>query len=267
MQTEVHFKATKGTAPTVELRNITKQFADGPTIIDDVTVSAAPGELVSLVGPSGCGKSTLLRMLAGLSQPSGGTVQINGQPRSSTDTDTAFIFQDATLLPWLTVRGNIEVPLRLRGETRKNRTALANQLANWVGLGDRLNYYPRQLSGGMQMRVSLARALSLSPSILLLDEPFGALDAITRNRLNEDLLQLRERQMWTAFFVTHSISEAVFLSSRIIVLSTRPARVATEITVPFPFPRTADLRHSLEFQKLVATANEALYHHSHQELQ
>lgn len=245
--------------PKVELTDITKRFAQGEAVIEGVNICAEPGELVSLVGPSGCGKSTLLRMLAGLSQPTAGAVLINGKTREEAAVETAFLFQEATLLPWLSVRANIEVPLRLRKTEKARRTAVAEQLADWVGLAPQLDYYPRQLSGGMQMRVSLARALSLSPSILLLDEPFGALDAITRNRLNEELLQLRERQRWTAFFVTHSISEAVFLSSKIIVLSTRPARVAKVIEVPFPFPRQAHLRHDLEFQKLVAKANEELH--------
>lgn len=245
--------------PAVELLNITKRFAQGEAVIEDVNIRAEPGELISLVGPSGCGKSTLLRILAGLSQPTTGRVHINGMPRAQTDVETAFLFQDATLLPWLSVRANIEVPLRLRKANRAQRRVTAEQLADWVGLAPQLEYYPRQLSGGMQMRVSLARALSLSPAILLLDEPFGALDAITRNHLNEELLELRERQRWTGFFVTHSISEAVFLSSKIVVLSTRPARVAKVIDVPFAFPRKAHLRHELGFQKLVAQANAELH--------
>jgi NitT/TauT family transport system ATP-binding protein len=246
-------------APTVQIKSVSKQFGEGPVVLDKIHLEAMPGEFISLVGPSGCGKSTLLRMLAGLSKPSAGNILINGKGVEESECERAFIFQEATLLPWLSVRSNIEVPLNLRGANRQSRTETATRLAEWVGLGEYLNYYPRQLSGGMQMRVSLARALSLSPSILLLDEPFGALDAMTRNRLNEDLLGLRERQAWTAFFVTHSISEAVFLSNKVVILSTQPAGIVDTIEVPFDYPRTAQLRQTLEFQKLVAEASARLH--------
>ena len=241
--------------PAVTFRALGKTFPDGPPVLRGIDFTTAPGEFVSIVGPSGCGKSTLLRLIAGLEAPSEGHLRFGTEkamPR------LAYIFQNATLLPWLTAQGNIETPLRLAGLSRTARAAKARQLAELVGLSEALTRYPRQLSGGMQMRVSLARALGTEPEILLLDEPFGALDAMTRNRLNEELLALHQRERWTAFFVTHSITEAVFLSNRVMMLAARPGRIADVFTVDLPFPRTAETRSSSAYQAAVAEASARL---------
>lgn len=233
--------------PAIALTGIDKRFGDGPPVLSDVSFTAQPGEIVAIVGPSGCGKTTLLRIIAGLIQPAGGSLEHAGS-----DVNPAYIFQDATLLPWATVEENIALPLRLAGTPGPDRSRVARKWAGRIGLADALAYYPRQLSGGMRMRVSIARALSLQPNLLLLDEPFGALDAITRNRLNEELLGLHADARWTAFFVTHSVTEAVFLSHRIIILTNNPGRVAAVIENSLPEPRDAHTRESLEFQKRVA---------------
>ncbi len=245
-------------APEIEFSQVSKRFGAGPLVLDGLDLRAAPGEFISVIGPSGCGKTTFLRMVAGLSQPSGGEIRFGIQSDDARP-ELAFIFQEATLLPWLTVLANIELPLRLRGEPLARRRKTAERLAAEVGLGAAGRYHPRQLSGGMKMRVSLARALSLSPDVLLLDEPFGALDAITRNRLNEDLLALHRREGWSAFFVTHSVTEAVFLADRILVLAADPARVETIITVDLPRERTLALRESDEFHDAVAEATRRMH--------
>lgn len=240
--------------PAIALAEISKQFGHGPLVLDRVSLSAHPGQIVAVVGPSGCGKSTLLRIIAGLLKASSGSIE-----RAGPDVNAAFIFQDATLLPWAKVADNIALPLRLKGVARGERLARAREWAARVGLSDALAYYPRQLSGGMRMRVSIARALSLSPNLLLLDEPFGALDAITRNRLNEELLDLHGDSRWTAFFVTHSVNEAVFLSHRIVILGDNPGRVSAVIENPLPFPRNAHTRESLQFQQRVAETTARLH--------
>lgn len=240
--------------PAIALTDISKRFGDGPLVLDRVSLSAQPGEIVAVVGPSGCGKSTLLRLVAGLLKASGGTIEQSGPT-----IHPAFIFQDATLLPWATVRQNIALPLRLKGVSRDKRDQVTVDWARRVGLQEVLDYHPRQLSGGMKMRVSIARALSLSPNLLLLDEPFGALDAITRNRLNEELLDLHQDTGWTAFFVTHSVNEAVFLSHRIVILSNNPGSVSAVIENPLQFPRDSHTRESLEFQQRVAETTTRLH--------
>ncbi len=245
-------------AASVAIENVSKRFAGGSEVLAGVSLTGQPGDFVALIGPSGCGKTTLLRLLAGLTLPSAGAVTIDGVIPAEARERLAFIFQEPTLLPWLTARRNVELPLRLRGAAAEARQTRALELLRLVGLEGAAAQFPRQLSGGMKMRVSLARALTRQPGLLLLDEPFGALDELTRNRLNEDLLRLREESPFTAFFVTHSVSEAVFLSNRVIVLAANPGRVAAEITVPFPYPRRAELRESLDYQKLVAHANAAL---------
>ena len=216
------------------------------------------GEFVTLIGPSGCGKSTVLKLISGLTPPSDGTIRIDGMTPKDARETISFIFQDATLLPWRTVRDNVGLGLELEraaSDRRKKTTAAVLEL---VGLQDVAEAYPRELSGGMKMRASIARALATNPRLLLMDEPFAALDEMSRDRLNEELLRLREEQQWTAVFVTHSVAEAVFLSTRIIVLAPKPGRVHAVIPVDLPFPRTAALREGPEFEALVARASHVL---------
>ena len=235
--------------PAIAVENLGKRFGEGPLVLDNVSFSASSGEIIAIVGPSGCGKSTLLRLLAGLLQPTSGRICKAGE-----GIQPAFIFQDPTLLPWATVEANVALPLRLRGIAKSERLQTARLWARRLGLADALNYHPRQLSGGMRMRVSIARALSLQPSLILFDEPFGALDAITRNRLNEEILALHKTSRWTAFFVTHSVTEAVFLSHRLVILGTAPGRVSAILENPLPFPRNLRTRESLSFQEQVTGA-------------
>ncbi len=235
-----------------------KRFEEGPPVLDNIYFSAAPRDFVSILGPSGCGKSTLLRLIAGLTPPTSGRIEIAGRAPSKHRENLAFVFQDPALLPWLTVAANVELPLQLRGTPAAQRREIRDRVLAQVSLTEKTTAFPRQLSGGQKMRVSLARALAVSPDLLLLDEPFGALDEMTRHHLNEELLALREREAWTAFFVTHSVSEAVFLSNRILVLAARPGRIHAEIPVSLPFPRTAATRESPAYQQLVAETTATL---------
>jgi NitT/TauT family transport system ATP-binding protein len=238
--------------PLVEFRDVSKRFGDGPLVLDRLNLSVEPGEFISLIGPSGCGKSTVLRLISGLSPLTSGTLTIDGRTPEESAAGLAFVFQESTLLPWLDVARNIEAPLRLRGVPRSQRVETRARVLELVRLPDKASAYPRQLSGGQKMRVSLARALALSPKLLLLDEPFGALDEMTREHLNEELLAIRSRAAWTAFFVTHSVAEAVFLSNRIFVFAPSPGRIFDEIRVDLPYPRTADTRLSRAYHDLVA---------------
>jgi len=238
--------------PHVAFRAVSKRFGDGPLVLDGLDLRVEPNEFVALIGPSGCGKSTLLRLVAGLSPVSGGELLVDGQAPARGHAGTAFIFQEPTLLPWLNVHHNIEVPLRLRGTPPAERRRLSAGMLELVRLQDAQRKYPRQLSGGMKMRVSVARALVQSPRLLLMDEPFGALDEMTRHHLNEELLELRRAQNWTAFFVTHSVAEAVFLSSRILVMAANPGRIVAEIAVPLAYPRGPELREQAAFHDVVA---------------
>jgi NitT/TauT family transport system ATP-binding protein len=244
--------------PIVELRDVEKRYGDGPLILDKISFAAKRGDFITLIGPSGCGKSTILKLISGLSPISSGRIVVDGLEPSNAVEKLAFVFQEPTLLPWRTVAQNVEVPLRLHGSDPGERSVVVRKSLSLVGLADRMDYYPRQLSGGQKMRVSIARALSVSPRILLLDEPFGALDEMTRDHLNEELLAIRQQLAWTAFFVTHSVSEAVFLSNRIIVLSANPGRVHSEVGVDFPYPRTEETRESEAFQKRVAEVSKIL---------
>jgi NitT/TauT family transport system ATP-binding protein len=244
--------------PLVEFRQVGKRFGGGPPVLDDISLTAGEGEFISLIGPSGCGKSTLLRLLAGLGPVTTGSLLIGGRPPEQAGAELAFVFQEPALLPWHTAAKNVELPLRLRGVPAAERAATAAAALALVGLTDRAGFYPRQLSGGQKMRVSLARALTLKPKLLLLDEPFAALDELTRQRLNEELLTLHQRQAWTAFFVTHSVAEAVFLSQRVVVLSAHPGRIQAEIPVPLAHPRTAETRLSRDYQDLVVEVSRHL---------
>jgi NitT/TauT family transport system ATP-binding protein len=242
----------------VEFHAVEKRYGRGPLILDRITFTTRPGDFTSIIGPSGCGKSTLLRLVAGLSPVTAGTLTIDGALPESAATELAFVFQDPTLLPWLTVAGNVQLAQRLRGRSPVQREAAQHQALALVGLAGHASFYPRQLSGGQKMRVSLARALTLSPRILLLDEPFGALDEMTREHLNEELLAIRQQQSWSAFFVTHSVAEAVFLSSRIIVLSANPGRLHSDVPIDLPYPRTAETRFTRRYQDLVTDTSRLL---------
>jgi NitT/TauT family transport system ATP-binding protein len=245
-------------SPLVRLERVGKRFGNGPPVLADIDVHGDRGEFVSFIGPSGCGKSTILRLIAGLTPPSSGTLLVDGRPPEKAREEVFFVFQDAHLLPWRRVSANVELPLMLRGDARESRRRRAEEMLSLVGLDGAGDKFPWQLSGGMKMRVSIARALSVAPRILLLDEPFGALDEMTRDRLNEDLLKIREKDTFTAFFVTHSVAEAVFLSSRIVVLAPNPGRVAATIPVPFSYPRAPELRETPEFLKLLAETSHTL---------
>ena len=238
--------------PFVELRNVTQRFGAGTRspVLGGLSLRVKRGEFVSLVGASGCGKSTLLRLLAGLATPTSGQVLVEERPAATATTERAFIFQDAALLPWRTVRHNAELLLQLRGVPASRRRDSAAQMLALARIAHLADRHPRQLSGGEKMRVSLARALTLEPALLLLDEPFGALDELTREVLGEELLALRERQKWTAFFVTHSVAEAVFLSTRIVILA--GGAIAHDLPVHLPFPRNAETRESPAFLQRVA---------------
>jgi len=244
--------------PIVAFEKVEKRYGDGPLILDRIDFAVRPGDFVALIGPSGCGKSTILRLISGLSPISAGRIVIDGREPGSAVEERAFVFQEPTLLPWLTAARNVEVPMRLRSIAPAERAERARRSLALVGLADRADYYPRQLSGGQKMRVSIARALSIPPRILLLDEPFGALDEMSRDHLNEELLAIREQQAWTTFFVTHSVAEAVFLSNRILVFSANPGRLHREIQVDLPYPRTEETRLSARYQHLVAEVSSLL---------
>ena len=245
-------------SPIVEFKDVTKRYGEGPVVLDRVSFTAQSGDFIGLIGPSGCGKSTLLRLLAGLSPLNEGSLRVEGTTPDAAAAKLAFVFQEPTLLPWLSVAGNVEVPQRLHRIGTAERLATRNRVLELVRLAEKADAYPRQLSGGQKMRVSLARALALAPKVMLLDEPFGALDETTREHLNEELLAIRQQEAWTAFFVTHSVAEAVFLSNRILVMSANPGRIHTEIAVPLPYPRTAGTRLSSEYQSLVAAVSRVL---------
>ncbi len=226
-------------------------FPDGTHAVDDVSFDVAPGEFVTVVGPSGCGKSTLLRIASGLSDNTAGTCTI--------DRDSiGYVFQDATLLPWRNVRRNVELNAELQGMDKVERTAKTAAAIELVSLGGHEKKFPKQLSGGMKMRCSLARSLVLSPQVFLFDEPFGALDEITRERLNSEVLSLFEREKFAGLFITHSVSEAVFLSTRVLVMSARPGRIIDDIPIPFGYPRAHELRYEPEFGALAARVSNGL---------
>lgn len=243
--------------PIVQINNVTKRFGDH-TVLKDIQLEANKGDFISLVGPSGCGKSTLLKVISGLHSVSEGQVIVDGMEPKNAREEMSFIFQEANLLPWLRVLDNAQLPLKLRGESKERRKEVATKMLELVNLSHALTKFPWQLSGGMRMRVSIARALTLAPKVLLLDEPFGALDEMTRDNLNEDLLKIHSRDGWTAFFVTHSAAEAVFLSNRIIVLGANPGHVAQDIKIDLPAQRDAELRETREYLDYVAEVSHAI---------
>ncbi|MDO5289998.1 MAG: ABC transporter ATP-binding protein [Pseudomonadota bacterium] len=236
--------------PAVEVLSAEKTYPDGTQALLPVDLSIQQGEFITLLGPSGCGKSTLLKMIAGLTQPSDGRLHLWRKPVSQlheTGRKMAFVFQSPTLMPWASVQANVRLPLDLAGTPRTDaEQRVAHALAQ-VGLSKFAHALPRQLSGGMQMRVSIARGLVMQPNLLLMDEPFGALDEITRHKLDTELLDLWAKQNLTVIFVTHSIHEAVFLSTRVVVMAARPGRIVEQIYINAPFPRTGDFMVSPEF--------------------
>ncbi len=244
--------------PEIALRGVAKRFPNAAVALEDISLTVERGEFITLLGPSGCGKSTLLRLISGLSPVSAGSVQVNGMTPENAREMMSFIFQDATLLPWRTVERNVGLGLELEYAARALRKERVAQMLKLVGLDRVGKRYPRQLSGGMKMRVSIARALVSRPRILLMDEPFAALDEMTRERLNEELLRLYTEQKWTVLFVTHSVAEAVFLSSRVVILAAHPGRVAHELTINLPWPRTEKTRESKEYEETVTQASRML---------
>ena len=244
--------------PIVQFKNVSKRYGDGPLILDNIQMDVERGDFISLIGPSGCGKSTILKLVSGLAPISEGELIVDRMTPDNAREEMAFVFQEPTLLPWKTVEKNVETLLKLRGTDKNRRAEIAQDMIKLVGLSHAPKHFPRQLSGGMRMRVSIARALSVSPKIILMDEPFGALDEMTRDRLNEDLLEIRAREAFTAFFVTHSVAEAVFLSTKIVVLSANPGRIHEIIPVDFPYPRGEELRDTHEFHELVIKVSQTL---------
>jgi NitT/TauT family transport system ATP-binding protein len=256
--------------PIVALRGVGKTFANGIVALDHLDLDVRPGEFVSLLGPSGCGKSTALRIIAGLSEPSGGSIEwseaaaTNGPQRRPRPSSTAyiprrigFVFQEPTLMPWATVAANVRLPLKLQGLDPTAPARIDAALAR-VGLTGFAQSYPRELSGGMKMRASIARALVTEPQLLLMDEPFAALDEITRFRLNNDLLTLWQALRKTVVFVTHSVFESVYLSQRIVVMTPRPGRVFTELVIEAPHPRDERFRTSADYAGYCRLVSEAL---------
>ncbi len=247
--------------PAVEVLAAEKTYPNGTQALLPVKLSANQGEFITLLGPSGCGKSTLLKMVAGLLEPSDGRLLLWRKPVQELATSghrLSFVFQEATLMPWAQVMANVRLPLDLAGVPRPEAEARVRKVLKLVGLQKFENALPRELSGGMQMRVSIARGLVTEPKLLLMDEPFGALDEITRNRLDSDLLNLWTQQQLTVMFVTHSIFEAVYLSQRVVVMAARPGRIVEEFSIDEPYPRSADFRVSTRFSEYAKRLQDSL---------
>ncbi|NWF69399.1 MAG: ABC transporter ATP-binding protein [Chloroflexi bacterium] len=248
----------------ISIKNLTKRFraSDGHEVhaLENINLDIEQGEFISLIGPSGCGKSTLLRIMADLIQPTSGTLSVNGKTAAQArkDRDYGFVFQNATLYDWRTVAKNVQLPLEIMRFSKQEREQRAREMLHLVELGDFENKYPWQLSGGMQQRVSIARALSFKPGILFMDEPFGALDEMTRERMNNELLKIWNNLGVTCIFVTHSIPEAVYLSTRVVVLSPRPGRLAEIININLPRPRGPETRDLDDFFHLMSRVRGAL---------
>lgn len=235
----------------LSFRNISMTFGDGTHALDDVSFDVAKGEFVTIVGPSGCGKSTILKIAAGLLKQTAGTVEVDRER-------LGYVFQDATLLPWRTVRENVALLAELHDIEPKERTRLVSDAIALVGLAGFEDHYPKALSGGMRMRASLARTLTLKPPVFLFDEPFGAVDEITRARLNEETLALFAQERFAGLFITHSIAEAVYLSTRVLVMSSRPGSIVASHDVPFDYPRSPDIRFDPAFAELSGQVSHSL---------
>ena len=246
-------------APVVALRGVGKAFANGVVALDRFDLDVRPGEFLTLLGPSGCGKSTALRLIAGLAAPTSGHIEwAGGQMPAQRARDLGFVFQESTLMPWATVFDNVYLPLRLAGTARPAAADRVMEALGRVGLGEFASVYPRELSGGMKMRTSIARALVTQPRLLLMDEPFAALDEITRFRLNDDLLTLWQSLGKTVVFVTHSVFESVYLSNRIVVMTPRPGRVAATLDIDAPYPRDPSFRTSARYGELCRMVSDSL---------
>ena len=239
------------TGTLLDFTDVAMQFPNGTVALQHVDLTVNRGEFVTVVGPSGCGKSTLLRIASGLEVASEGTAEVD-------TTRIGYVFQDATLLPWRTVQDNVELLAELNGDKKAARQEKAREAIDLVGLSGFEKNLPKQLSGGMRMRASLARSLTLEPELFLFDEPFGALDEITRERLNDELLRLFVEKQFAGLFITHSVSEAVYLSTKVIVMSGRPGTIVGTFDVPFPMPRDPEIRFTAEFAHLVGEVSHAL---------
>lgn len=245
----------KSMTRTLVLDDVTKAFPTGTVALEGVSLSVAAGEFVSVVGPSGCGKSTLLRLASGLDEVTGGEIEVNA-------TSTSYVFQEPTLLEWRSAQRNVELVGELKGVGKPDRRRRAQEALDLVGLSGFERQHPRQLSGGMRMRVSIARALVAEPDLALFDEPFGALDEITRLRMQTELQNLFALKGFAGLFITHSVSEAVYLSTRVVVMSGRPGRVVADVPVPWAYPRMPELRYEPEFAALTGEVSAALGEHS-----
>ena len=245
--------------PLIRLRDVGKVFANGTVAIEGLSLDIGAHEFLSLLGPSGCGKSTALKLIAGLGDATSGSIDWPDASTADHSADISFVFQEPTLMPWATVFKNVYLPLRLRGISKADATPKVREAIELVGLGGFEEVYPRELSGGMKMRVSIARALVTEPRVMLMDEPFAALDEITRFKLNDDLLRLWQTHKWTVIFVTHSVFESVFLSTRIAVMAARPGRLHEEMTVEAAYPRDEAFRTSTEYNDLCRRASATLH--------
>ena len=239
------------TVPLLDFHDVAMRFPNGTVALSGVGLTVSRGEFVTVVGPSGCGKSTLLRIASGLETASEGTTSLG-------TTRIGYVFQDATLLPWRTVQANVELLAELNKQSKRMRSAKAKEAIDLVGLTGFEQNLPKELSGGMRMRTSLARSLTLDPELFLFDEPFGALDEITRERLGDELLRIFAEQHFAGLFITHCVAEAVYLSTRVIVMSGRPGRIVDEFEVPFDYPRDPDIRFTAEFAALSGKVSHAL---------
>jgi len=238
-------------APALSFSGVSMVYPDGTHALSETSFDVSPGEFVTVVGPSGCGKSTLLKIASGLHKPTTGSVSVDIRK-------VGYVFQDATLLQWRNVQRNVELLAELEGVPKAERSERARKAIELVGLAGAERKYPKQLSGGMKMRASLARTLVLDPSVFLFDEPFGAVDEITRERLNDEVISLFGQQQFAALFITHSISEAVFLSTKVLVMSARPGKIVASFDIPFAYPRVPDLRFDPEFGRISSEISHAL---------
>ncbi len=247
----------------IEVDSVTKIFSSSRgrgVSLDNVSLDVAEGEFITLVGPSGCGKSTMLNLIGGLLEPTSGDVVVHGAPVKGPSPDRGVIFQQYALFPWLTAIQNVEFGLRLQGLGRKERREKALHYLDLVGIADFANALPKELSGGMKQRCAIARAYAVNPSVLLMDEPFGALDALTRVQMQDELLATWQKDRRTIVFITHDVDEAVYLAGRVVVMSPRPGRISEIVDVPLPYPRTEELRLSPEFADIRARVWRGVHH-------